>query len=218
MRVHTWEDPEIYQIWTVNQANQNDWSKETWKKYPIRVIQTATRVRLSDSLPIWVLLCDCPHVLYFSLLNKCFTCSIAFHLCGNSFLQSQRIRAYITDHWSSCEDLVFSLPQPSPISGGEPKTHFKTLQAKATGDHHHMLHEPRLSHHTPSLLHLILHHGKPLQYSCLGNPIDREAWWAMYAEGWQRVEQDWACTHTQTKISLFPGISKSYIVIVCIYI
>ena len=26
--MHTWEDPEIYQIWTVNQANQNDWSKE----------------------------------------------------------------------------------------------------------------------------------------------------------------------------------------------
>ena len=22
-------------------------------------------------------------------------------------------------------------------------------------------------------------HGKPLQYSCLGNPIDRGAWWAM---------------------------------------
>ena len=21
-------------------------------------------------------------------------------------------------------------------------------------------------------------HGKPLQYSCLGNPMDREAWWA----------------------------------------
>ena len=21
-------------------------------------------------------------------------------------------------------------------------------------------------------------HGNPLQYSCLGNPMDREAWWA----------------------------------------
>lgn len=39
--VHTWEvDPEIYQIWAMNQANQNDWSKETWKRYPIKVIQT----------------------------------------------------------------------------------------------------------------------------------------------------------------------------------
>ena len=38
MHAHTWEDPEIYQIWTVNQANQNDWPKKTWKKYPIKVI------------------------------------------------------------------------------------------------------------------------------------------------------------------------------------
>ena len=22
-------------------------------------------------------------------------------------------------------------------------------------------------------------HGNPLQYSCLGNPMDREAWWAI---------------------------------------
>ena len=44
--MHTWEDPEIYQIWTVSQANQNDWPKETWNKYPIKVIQTAMRVQL----------------------------------------------------------------------------------------------------------------------------------------------------------------------------
>ena len=24
--------------------------------------------------------------------------------------------------------------------------------------------------------------GNPLQYSCLGNPMDREAWWAMVHE------------------------------------
>ena len=29
MRVHAWEDPETYQMWTLNQANQNDWPKET---------------------------------------------------------------------------------------------------------------------------------------------------------------------------------------------
>ena len=30
-------------------------------------------------------------------------------------------------------------------------------------------------------------HGKPLQYSCLENPMDREAWWAtvhMVAKSW----------------------------------
>ena len=25
MHAQTWKDPEIYEIWTVNQANQNDW-------------------------------------------------------------------------------------------------------------------------------------------------------------------------------------------------
>ena len=34
----------------LNQANQNDWPKETRKKCPMRVIQTATRAGLSDSL------------------------------------------------------------------------------------------------------------------------------------------------------------------------
>ena len=50
MPAHTWEDPEIYQVWTENQAKQNYWPKETQKKYPIKVIQTATRARLSDPL------------------------------------------------------------------------------------------------------------------------------------------------------------------------
>ena len=31
-------------------------------------------------------------------------------------------------------------------------------------------------------------HGNPLQYSCLENPIDREAWWATV----HRVEKSWA--------------------------
>ena len=48
--MHTWEDPEIQQIWTVNQANKNDWSKETGKKCLIEVIKTATRARFSGSL------------------------------------------------------------------------------------------------------------------------------------------------------------------------
>ena len=50
MYAHTWENPEIFQVWTENQAKLNDWPKETQKKYPIKVIQTATRARLSDSL------------------------------------------------------------------------------------------------------------------------------------------------------------------------
>ena len=32
--------------------------------------------------------------------------------------------------------------------------------------------------------------GNPLQYSCLGNPVDREAWWATVhgvAKSWTRL-------------------------------
>ena len=47
---HTWEDPEIYQIWIVNQADLNDWPKEIQKKCLIKVIQTAKMVQLSDCL------------------------------------------------------------------------------------------------------------------------------------------------------------------------
>ena len=32
-------------------------------------------------------------------------------------------------------------------------------------------------------------HGNPLQYSCLGNPTDRGAWWAT-VHGFQRVGHD----------------------------
>ena len=46
---HMWEDPEIYQIWTVNQGNLNDWPKEIQKKCLIKEIQTAKRVQISDS-------------------------------------------------------------------------------------------------------------------------------------------------------------------------
>ena len=49
MGVHAREGPEIYQIQTVNQAHQNDWPKETRKKYPIKVMRTARRVRLRAS-------------------------------------------------------------------------------------------------------------------------------------------------------------------------
>ena len=41
--MYTGKDPEMHQMWTVNQANHNDWPKETWKKCPIKVIQIAIR-------------------------------------------------------------------------------------------------------------------------------------------------------------------------------
>jgi len=40
--------------------------------------------------------------------------------------------------------------------------------------------------------------GTPLQYSCLENPMDRGAWWAIQSMGSLRVRHDWA-----TSLSLF---------------
>ena len=39
-------------------------------------------------------------------------------------------------------------------------------------------------------------HGNPLLYSCLENPMDRGAWWAMV----HRVAKSWTCEHTDTHL------------------
>ena len=41
-------------------------------------------------------------------------------------------------------------------------------------------------------------HGDPLQYSCLENPMDRGAWWAMVHAVAKSDMSDWACTYTNT--------------------
>ena len=103
---------------TQNQANRNDWPKEIWKQCPIKVIQTTTRVLLSLSLPV----CLSAHTgLFFLLTNTGFT---IFHLCANSFLQSQRARALsltsglVTRIWCShCHNPNLSLARnQSPAS------------------------------------------------------------------------------------------------------
>ena len=59
---HTWKEIARYQIWTVNQANQSDWPKETRKKCPIKVIHTAKRVPPSDSLSLSESACVSVHM------------------------------------------------------------------------------------------------------------------------------------------------------------
>ena len=78
IHVHTWEDPEIYQMWIHSQVNKNDWPKETWKKCSIEVIQTTAILKhsLSLSLPLCFILFFPP--------NKYFTCFTTFCLCENS--------------------------------------------------------------------------------------------------------------------------------------
>ena len=61
-----WEDPEIHQM-TVNQVDQNDWPKETQKKYPVNQTTTMS-VWLSNSgtLPLSL---STATVLVFLLIN-----------------------------------------------------------------------------------------------------------------------------------------------------
>ena len=147
--VHTWEDPEIYQTWPVNPANQNDCQK----KHPIKVIQTATKVCLSisSSLSLSLPVCLSTRAVLFSSLHKHMTCFTTSCLCRNSFLQSRRARALVPDHRSRGSDLMLSPPPPSPVSGWDPKAHSKPLQTKATQDHINLLYWPNvLLHHSRS--------------------------------------------------------------------
>ena len=72
---HVWEDPEINQIQTQNQAEQGDWPKETWKKCPVKVTESTVSAH-----SLWAHLCVYSHALYSFLPNKCFTCFIALCL------------------------------------------------------------------------------------------------------------------------------------------
>ena len=55
--------------------------------------------------------------------------------------------------------------------------------------------------------------GNPLQYSCLGNPMDRGTWWATV----HRVAKSWLWLNTQAQSSVetgsvqFPSVAQSYL-------
>ena len=104
--VHTWEDPEIYQIGTVNQANHNDWPKEIPPKYPIKVASNSHEGETQRlSLPESARVSMHTHCTLFPP-NKYLTCLTTLHLCRNSFLQSRRTS---TSSLTSGQDLVLSL-------------------------------------------------------------------------------------------------------------
>ena len=56
-------------------------------------------------------------------------------------------------------------------------------------------------------------HGNPLQYSCLGNPLDRRAWWAA-VHGVTRVRRDLATKPRQ----LPPGTSQVELCSICLLV
>ena len=92
MHVHTREETAIYQIWLLNQANQSDWAKETWKKCPLKVIQT---IFATQQLSLWGCLCVSLHVLYFfSLLINTLLVSLLSAFVGILFQQRQKTRDF----------------------------------------------------------------------------------------------------------------------------
>ena len=121
MCIHTCKDAETYQIWTLKQANQNDWPKET-QKCPIKVIQTTTRVQLSNSPPeparVSVHIC----CTLFPPNKHLFT---TFHLVEIIFLQSQRARALSLTTGLVAEICCFHCHNLTSISSWEPKPRFK---------------------------------------------------------------------------------------------
>ena len=137
MRAHTWEDPEIYQIWTVSQEKSKWLAKGNGKKCSIKVIQTegaTQQVRESPSESAHVSIHT--HCTLFPL-NKYFTCFTTSSLCGKSFLQSRRARALVADHCLVARIWYFYHHDLASISGWKPKPCYKLLQAKATQDHSH---------------------------------------------------------------------------------
>lgn len=111
MCTHTGES-DIDQIRTQNQANQNDWPKETHTKCHIQVIQTTARCdSLSLSVPM------SPHIPF---SNNQFTCFTTFCICGNVFFffAKSKGQGLVIEHWSNGWDssTLTTMAQPQSLA------------------------------------------------------------------------------------------------------
>ena len=135
MHAHTWEDPEIYQIRTVNQANQNDWLQKTLEEIPYKSHSNCHK-GTTQWLSLGVPSCVYPHLLYaFSLLINTLLISPL-----SIFVEIIFCKAKGPGPLSLTADLeariwYFHHPTLVSVSGWEPKPCSKPLQAEATQDH-----------------------------------------------------------------------------------
>ena len=150
------------------------------------------RVQPSDSLSLSLSVCPCvyPCVLYvlFFPLNKYFTCFTTPHLCGNSFLQSQRVCQWpLVVFW----DLVLSVPWLSLNLWVETQAPLQDVAGQGTQDHQHhgivktskVKLEKAMAPHSSTLAWKILWMEEPGRLQSMGS---------------RRVGHDWA-----TSLSLF---------------
>ena len=120
----------------MNQPNQNDWPKDTQKKCPIKVIQTATRVRLRDSLSLSLSLPMCLPtctVYFLPLINSSLPSLLS------NFVEILFCKGEGAGPLSLTTGLVARIwcshhRDPASIPTWEPKPCFKPLQAEATRD------------------------------------------------------------------------------------
>ena len=105
--MHKREDPEVNQIQTQNQAEQDDLSKKTWKKCPIKIMRTTRRSSSESS-------CVSIHT-YCTLFppNKRSICFTTFRLCVEA-----RFHMQLTGYWP----LV-----PGGLVIGDPRSHCYSL-------------------------------------------------------------------------------------------
>ena len=77
-------------IWTVNQANQNDWPKEAQKKCPHRSYSNCHEgaTQQHRDSPLSLPMCLTTHTVILFPPDKYLTRYTTFHLRGDSFLQS----------------------------------------------------------------------------------------------------------------------------------
>ena len=133
MRAHTWEDPEIYQIWTASQAKSKWLAKGNRKKCSIKVIQTEGATQQLRESP-----------------------SESAHVSIHTHCTLFPLNKYLLHYFPSFSKFFFAQSkesQPLPlttglvariwcfhycdlilISGWEPKPYSKPLQAAVTQD------------------------------------------------------------------------------------
>ena len=99
----TWADPKINEIQTQDQANRNDWPKETWKKCLHKWSKLPPgRDSISESP------CVSLHTPLFLLIN---TLLISLSL-WEFFSATMKGQGLVTDHWSSGYDSPLLLLWP----------------------------------------------------------------------------------------------------------
>ena len=147
----------------MNQTNQNDWPKETWKKCPIKVIQTAMRLWLSPSFSLSLPVCLSMLCFYCSVDNFCLSlwpmnCSMPGFPVHNQLLELTQT------HVHSVGDAI----QPShPLSS-------PSLPALNLSQHQSLFQWVGSSHHVAKVLKLQLQHH-PI------HPMNIQNWFQLYS-------------------------------------